>query len=192
MTARITLYELPPSPNNLKVRLALGYKGLAYDREPLQFEQFPGDRSTLVAVSGQPRTPVLKHGETVIFDSGAIVRYLEANFRDTPPLFSADWHVHGEIEQWELFARTAIGSVVGGVFQQALAPPPDPQALKQARDDLQEATGRIEDQLAKGAFLVGDSPTMADIACVPLVALGTLPPALRCLQPALPVALRSS
>ena len=86
MSKPLELYQIGGSPNNVRVRIALGFKGLAYDTWDLPMEtgQFPFDRSRLVELSGQPRTPVLKHGEVVIFDSGGILRYLEANFRDTP------------------------------------------------------------------------------------------------------------
>ncbi len=38
-------------------------------------------------ISGQHLTPVIEHGEVVLFDSAAILRYLDAAFRETPPLF---------------------------------------------------------------------------------------------------------
>ena len=72
-------------------------------------------------VSGQPLTPVLKHGEQVIFDSASILRYLEANFRDSPQLFSHDYAEMKKIEEWEWFARTDCSRPVGEVFRAAQA-----------------------------------------------------------------------
>ena len=57
--SNLILHELTGSPNNVKVRIALGYKGLEYDRRPLELNDFPGDRSAVVKVSRQPRLPVL-------------------------------------------------------------------------------------------------------------------------------------
>ena len=102
MSTKVTLYEITGSSNSVKVRIALGYKGLEYDRQVVD----PGDRSSVVSVSRQPRLPVLQHGETVIFDSGAILRYLEANFPETAPIFSEDRATLGEIEEWELLGRS--------------------------------------------------------------------------------------
>ena len=85
MDRKVTLYDLGPSPNNIKVRLALAYTKIPYEKIPVD----PQDREPLVKVSGQPLAPVMLHGETVVYDSYAILRYLDANFPKTPRLYSA-------------------------------------------------------------------------------------------------------
>lgn len=161
--ADLVLHELTGSPNSAKVRVALGYKGLSYDRRPVEVDAFPGDRAPLVKLSRQPRAPVLEHGGTVLFDSGAILRYLEANFPDAPPIFSTDYAAHAEIERWELFARTQIGEAMGAIFAQAFSPEPDLAAVAQANKMLDERTASLEDRLSSNDFLVGDHLTAADI-----------------------------
>jgi glutathione S-transferase len=165
MSTDLKLHDLTGSPNSVKARIALGYKQLEYDRQPLELDAFPGDRSSIVDVSRQPRCPVLEHGKTVIFDSGAILRYLEANFPDTPRLFVDDYQEHGEIERWELFARTQIGEPIGVLFGQAFAGEPDADAVARANAQINERTGAIEDKLSTGEFLVADHLTAADIVC---------------------------
>ena len=83
MSDQIVVHGFETS-NNFKVRVALGFKGIDYRFETID----PADRAGLVELSGQPFSPVMTHGDLVIFDSGAIMRYLEANFQDTPPLFT--------------------------------------------------------------------------------------------------------
>ena len=73
MNTNLILHELTGSPNSVKARIALGYKGLKYDRKPVELSDFPGNRDSVVKLSRQPRLPVLQHGQTVIFDSGAIL-----------------------------------------------------------------------------------------------------------------------
>ncbi len=165
MSSKLKLYELTGSPNNIKVRIALGYKGLEYEREPVELDSFPGDRSRIVKLSRQPRLPALQHGETVIFDSGSILRYLEANFPDTPRIFRDDYQEHGDIEQWELYARTQIGEPIGMLFTQAFAPEADAATIAKANELLHKRTGALEDKLSTGEYLVGDHLTAADIAC---------------------------
>ena len=165
MSAKLKLYELTGSPNNIKVRIALGYKGLEYEREPVELDSFPGDRSAVVKLSRQPRLPAMRHGETVIFDSRSILRYLEANFPDTPRIFRDDYQEHGDIEQWELYARTQIGEPIGMLFTQAFAPQADAAVIATANQLLNERTGALEDKLSTGEYLVGDHLTAADIAC---------------------------
>ncbi len=166
MSTNLTLHELTGSPNNVKARIALGYKGLKYDRKPVELSEYPGNRDSVVKLSRQPRLPVLQHGQNVIFDSGAILRYLEANFPDTPPIFDEDYETFGEIEQWELFVRTQIGEPIGMIFGQAFAPEPDAQVIAKANELLNDRTGALEDKLNTGEFLVGEHITAADIACV--------------------------
>lgn len=165
MSTKLMLHELTSSPNNVKVRIALGYKGLEYTRKPLELKEFPGDRTAVVKLSRQPRLPMLQDGDTVIFDSGGIIRYLEANFPDTPPLFVDDYETFAEIEKWELFSRTQIGEPLGMMFGQAFEPKPDTQVIAKANKLLSERTGALEDKLSTGEFLVGDHLTAADIAC---------------------------
>ena len=177
MTAPLTLHELTGSPNSVKVRIGLGLKGLEYERVPLQLDGYPGNRAKLVEVSGQPRAPVLVHGKTVVFDSSAILRYLDANFRDTAPLYSTDHATMGQIEEWELWARTDLSRPVGTMYGQCFAPSPDPEVCRQACAMIHEVTGEIESRLAESPYLVRDTPSGADLATAPAIALAMLPAA---------------
>lgn len=165
MSHELTLHELTGTPNNMKVRIALAYKGLDYERKPLELNDFPGDRASVVQLSRQPRLPVLQHGKTVQFGSDAILRYLEANFVDTPPIFVDDYQAFGEIEKWEIFARTQLGEPIGMLFGEAFAPEANLDTIAKANRLLNERTGVLEDKLSTREFLVGDHLTAADIAC---------------------------
>jgi glutathione S-transferase len=159
------LHELTGSPNSVKIRIALGYKGLDYERQPVDLDDFPGDRATAVSLSRQPRFPILQHGDAVIFDSSAILRYIEANFRETPSIFTDDYATFGEIETWEAFASTQIGPPIGMAFGQAFAPEADLDALAQANEMLSDCTAELEQKVGADKFLVGDGLTAADIVC---------------------------
>ena len=50
----IRLYELPPSPNSTKVRMALRLKGIPFD--PIKVD--PADRGNVVEATGQPSSMV--------------------------------------------------------------------------------------------------------------------------------------
>lgn len=172
MAGTLTLYDLAPSPNNMKARIALGYKGLKYEKVSIM-----DDRSEVIKVSGQPLTPVLAHDGRVIFDSAAIARYLEANFRDTPRLFSSDYDTMHAIEDWELHAKNHLLPSVGTIFGQFFAEKKDGGAVERANKMLYDGSARIEEALAKGAWLLGESMTYADVACAPMVFYGMLPEA---------------
>jgi len=172
MSRSLKLYDLGPSPNNIKVRCALAYKKLPYERIAVD----PANREAVVKVSGQPLTPVLLDGETVVFDSYAILRYLDANLPGTPKLYAADRATLKSIEQWELFARTDAGPGISKAFGQLREATPDPEVLKSGNDMLNRAASRIEETLAtKGEWLVGgNGPSAADFTVGTMLFLGAV------------------
>ena len=168
MSDAITLYDLHASPNNLKIRLALGAKGLKYKRIDVD----PTDRAAIVALSGQPLTPVLKHGDRVIFDSSAILRYIDANFREGAPLFHADRDKMKEIENWEMSFRTAGIEPIGVVFRQFFSESPDRSACAAASRKLNTFTATVEERLQQHEYLVGDRLSAADIIGAATISMG--------------------
>ena len=178
MTPVIKLYEVPPSPNNMKVRIALGYKEIPYERIPIQSQ--PGvpaakqDRSLLTKISRQPLTPVIVHGDVVMFDSSAILRYLEANFPESRPLFSTDYVFMKRIEEWEFFGRRELGEPIRMIFKEANAAQKDAAMLARARELFAERTERIETQLREGDWLCGANMSAADVVAATIVHFGVL------------------
>ena len=79
------LIQIPFSHNCVKVRVALGLKGLKYETQDIA----PMDRASVVAASGQGLVPVLLDDGRAIADSTAILLYLEKRYPD-PPLIPSD------------------------------------------------------------------------------------------------------
>ena len=170
MSRTLKLYDLAPSPNNIKVRCALAFKKLPYERILVD----PANREAVVRASTQPLTPVLLHGDTVVFDSYAIMRYLDANFPESPRLFSADRPTLKSIEAWELYARTDVGPGISMAFGQLRAETPDADVLKRANDMIAKGASRVEEVLSKSAWLMGDAPTAADFTVGTMLFLGAV------------------
>ena len=175
--AEVILHEIATSPNNLKVRIALHYKEIPFKRQAVpRKENGDLDRAGIIALSHQPFTPVLQHGDTVVFDSAAILRYLEANFPKTRPLFSTHYDTMRSIEEMETYARMEIGKPIGMMYKQAMAPAKDPAVIAKANALLHEVTERVEKRLAEGSWLVGDSMTAADVTAASSLSRTTLTP----------------
>lgn len=170
----LSLYQLGASPNSIKVRLALGLKKL-----PCQvIDTDPTDDSKIVALSGQALRPILVHGGRTIYDSHAILRYLDANWRVGPRLFGGDdADAQHEIEDWEQFARDELGAVIGMIFGQFFAPTKDPAQLEAARAQLAKACARVEEALGKSTYLMGAQPNAADCTLAAFVGHALLDPA---------------
>lgn len=92
----LQFYELAPSPNNTKIRMALRYKGIPFEAIAVD----PKDRALPIEVSGQEGTPVIADKGIVLPESEAILHYLDANYPDTPRLFPRDKAGRAACDEW--------------------------------------------------------------------------------------------
>ena len=144
MNSEITIHGFETS-NNMKVRVALGYKQIPYDFVRID----PADRSGIVKISGQHLTPVMVHGEIVLFDSAAILRYLDANFRDTPRLYGKS-----HLEEWAIEDEEFVRA----------APQPHRAELQGHLSRTVGTVSQLAEKLEGREWLVGDRMSAADIA----------------------------
>src|SRR5919202_1365007 len=177
----LELYQFELSQYSEKVRLILDYKGLAYRK----IEVTPGvGQLEVFQLSGQRKLPVLKDGDTVISDSTAIAMYLERKYPDRP-LIPTDPKERGlcfRIEEW---ADESIGVKSRKVLYGAMSQSPTfrtsvlpnttpdflkslvgavPDAVKDARDALKQDLESLSLLLLDSPYLVGNQPTLADLA----------------------------
>jgi glutathione S-transferase len=170
-----------PSPNNMKVQIALAMKGLDYETDAVSGGE-PETIAKLVEISGQPLTPILEHGDVTIYDSGAILRYIDANFPG-PRLFSPDRTEMKTIEDWESFHSNKIFGALRPalqVFFGGLEGPETAEMIKKSNGMLHEVTSRVEECLevqanAGSEWLVGTTMTAADIFVACSLGIADLP-----------------
>lgn len=161
----LKVHLVPPSPNNTKVMVALSYKGINYEALPIDLSN-PEGRAALIEGTGQSLTPAIEHDGTKLFDSSAILRYLDANF-EGPVLFSADREAHKAIEDWENYHKFGIGPFLGRAFGMFFSGQEDAEEIASINAGLYEATERLETALAKEGgrdWLVTERMTAADIS----------------------------
>ena len=152
--------------NNIKVRLALEHKGIPYEFRTIE----PTDRDELVRVSGQFLTPAMVDGDVVLFDSGAILRYLDANYPETPKLYGHSHSEQWEIEDWERFGRGPLAEpMMSLVHARVRGEGVTPALEESAGTDFGEALRRLEEHLDGRQWLVGDEMTAADITCAAVI-----------------------
>jgi glutathione S-transferase len=89
--AEIILYELGGvggrrySVFSWRTRMALAHKGIAFESRPVRVT----DKAS-IAFSGQAKVPIIRDGDTVVFDSWKIAEHLEKRFPDRPSLFGGE------------------------------------------------------------------------------------------------------
>ncbi len=158
-SSKLTVHGFETS-NNMKVRVALGYKSIPYEFRTIDSV----DRDEIVRISGQYLTPIIEHGDVVLCDSGAIMRYLDIAFRDTPKLFGHSRLGQWEIEDWELFAKHRMAGPMMRIVHVKIAGGAPDAATKQAcADDFASALSELAQQIGDRDWVVGEELTAADI-----------------------------
>jgi glutathione S-transferase len=157
----LRVHRVPFSTNVERVALACGIKGV-----PVEWvDHDPADRSALVALSGQPLTPVAEFGADVVSDSPRILERLEREHPD-PPLYPSDPAGRARAE---LFVEWFNG--VWKVAPNALAedePPADAEAAAYT-GIVDRHTELFEALLAEGTYLIGPELTVADVVAFPFL-----------------------
>src|SRR6201999_2469609 len=82
----IDFYWGSGSPPCWRVALALEYKGLSYNSHLLHFDRQEHKSPQMLAMNFRGRLPVLRDGDYVVFESLAILYYLDQKYPD-PPIF---------------------------------------------------------------------------------------------------------
>jgi len=101
----IQLYQLPISHFCEKVRWALDYKGLLFERRNL----LPGlHAKTASRLTGQTALPILHDQTRIINDSAQIIDYLDQQYPHQP-LTPIDHKLEAQARAWERFADQEIG-----------------------------------------------------------------------------------
>jgi len=124
------------------------------------------DAPEFLARNPHGRIPVIEDGETAVWESHTILRYLAARY-SRGRFWREDPAARSKAERWMDWAQTALQpDFLGGVFWGWFL---TPEALRDAaaiRDSLArcEAHFQLLDRiLATRAFLVGDNLTLGDI-----------------------------
>src|ERR1700752_529934 len=116
----LTLCYTALSPFCRKVRMAMEYKGLA-------FELAPADHvAEVAALNVRAEVPVLIDGDTIVSNSPDILAYLDRKFPDRP-LYPAEAGAFAQARDWERMSDThldAILTVIGNWKFAELPPMP--------------------------------------------------------------------
>lgn len=182
----LIFHHFASSPFSEKVRLVLGWKGLAW--RSVEVPVMLPKPDVVALTGGYRRTPLLQVGADVYCDTALICRVLDAR-APAPPLEPADAPLHPVVAQWA--ETTLFWTAVPYATQPAAIPHLFPGATLEflhalardraemtagfrrlpARDAAAQLVGYLgwlEALLAPGqAFLLGDRPGLADFAVAP-------------------------
>lgn len=170
----IRLYDYTLSGSCYKVRLLLGFLGLDYEAKGIGFYPEKAHKSPeFLAINPLGQIPVLEDGDVRLRDAQAILAYLARRYDSGGTWLPQDPARFGEVMMWLAFAGGEVMQASAARLHDALGYDLD---IAAARAGAHRAFEVLDDHLAEQAILgrewiVGGTPTIADIACFPYVAL---------------------
>jgi len=171
---RIQLYSLP-TPNGVKVSIALEELGLPYEPHLVSFEKNDQLSAEFLSLNPNNKIPAIidpngPNGKPLaLFESGAILMYLAEK---TGRLIPKDPAARYETLQWVMFQMGGIGPMFGQVGFFVKFAGKDFED-KRPRDRYVAESKRLlavlEKRLEGRAWIMGDEYSIADIATFPWI-----------------------
>ena len=155
-TPALTLVSHALCPYVQRAAIVLVEKGVDYRRIDIDLAAKPGWFS---ALSPLGKTPLLRVGDTAVFESAVICEYLDETL--SPPLHPADPLARARERAWVEFGSAVLAAI--GAFYNAA----DETGLQQRRDELAKRFAQFEAALGDGPFFAGALFGMVDAAMGP-------------------------
>jgi len=168
------VYWISGSPYSWRVTLAMEIKGLDYVSHRLDPEKGEHKTPEFLALNPRGKVPVLKDGDLVIYESMAILAYLEAKHPE-PALFGAtpseSGHIWQRVFEVENYVQGPHAGVVIPIFF---------DGIEEKREDITAYAkvchgelARLDGILSESVFLAGGRAggriSAADISFYPLL-----------------------
>ncbi|MDJ0597807.1 MAG: glutathione S-transferase family protein [Crocosphaera sp.] len=168
----LKLYHLPISFNSRRVWIALLEKGLSFELVPMKLD---GDQLTpnFLALNPFHHIPVLVDGEFSLFESLAILDYLEAKYPN-PALVPSDPQGLGTVKMINLVTLNELLPATTPLIRQSMGfVTLDESTQSQAQEKVATVLKFFEQSMGDRSYIVGHSLTLGDIVAGTIV--GFLP-----------------
>jgi GST-like protein len=168
---RIQLYSFP-TPNGVKVSIALEETGLAYEAHAIDIMKNETWTPQFLSLNPNGKIPAILDpdgpgGKPIgLFESGAILVYLAEKSGKLLPTDAARRY---ETLQWVFFQMAAVGPMFGqlGFFHKfAGREIADKRPLERYRDESRRLIGVMDKRLSGRKWFMDDDYTIADVAHV--------------------------
>ena len=162
----ITVYGRNTSSNVQIVMWALGELGLAHERLDVGGQYGGTDTPEFLAMNPMGLVPVLRDGDTTIFESAAILRYLGAAY-GPEAFWPKDPAARARLDQWAEWAKNSVAGLFTMEIFWQLVRTPEPERdlarVDRAARRLGELMRIADRRLADRAYLGGEALAFPDI-----------------------------
>lgn len=167
----IKLHYHPFSTFARRVRIALIEKGIPAELVEVDMVARAHKGPAYLALNPYGRVPTLEEDGFVLYESTAILEYLEAT-HPTPPLLPADVRgralaaMHMKLCDIQLARQTGVI-----IFPKRFLPKDrwDEKAMAQAKKEIEMHLGILEPQLQGKQYLIGDRYGLVEVCYTPFV-----------------------
>lgn len=156
MPAKLTLVSFDLCPYVQRAAIVLAEKGVPFERIDVDLSNKP---DWFKAISPLGKVPLLKVGDDVLFESAAIVEYLDET--EEPRLHPADALTRARHRAWMEFGSAALGDIW------TMETAADQTAFDDAVDRLREKMERLEAELGAGPYFAGEAFSIVDAVFAP-------------------------
>lgn len=161
----LTLYGRGTSDNVQKALWALGETGRRFEHVPLGGAYGGLDDPDFAAMNPHRRVPTLKDGDTVVWESDAIVRYVAAKYsRGT--LWPVDVSERSRADQWMAWTLAHLYGDSNLLFWLTVRTPvadQDAERIARVHGRLSGWYRRLDQHLSAHEYVAGERLTMGDV-----------------------------
>jgi glutathione S-transferase len=162
----LKIYGLDFSPWVNRVRFKANQIGLDYDYISVDLLGGEGQSPEYKQLHPAGKVPVIDDDGFVLFESGAICRYLAT--KSTSPLYPNDVKSKAIVDQWTDYSVTHIAMAMqkvlfNSVIYKFMDKEQDKRSLEEGQEFLQRFLPIIDTQLSSTKYLAGDSISLADM-----------------------------
>lgn len=168
----IDLYWGSGSAHCWRVLLALEHKAIPWTSHLLKLDQQEHKAPQMLAMNPRGRVPVLRDDDYVVFESVAVLYYLDLRFPQ-PPIFGISPQEAGVImrviEEYQAYIEPSVLQVLEALPEKR-APRID-EAVTEAMIRIASEARTIERRLAQSEWVVGERFSAADMVIYPDIRL---------------------
>ncbi|MEM7544132.1 MAG: glutathione S-transferase family protein [Pseudomonadota bacterium] len=162
----ITVYGRDTSSNVQIVMWAIAELGLECERHDIGHSYGGNDTPAYLAMNPMGLVPTIRDGDLVMWESGAILRYLAARYGDEV-FWPRDPAVRAPLDMWAEWCKTEFGPKFNyGVFVPSVrtaASKRDNVAIAKAVEATKPLAHMLDARIGNGPWLAGAHFTFADI-----------------------------
>src|SRR5512139_3737021 len=167
----LKLHYHPFSTFARRVRIALAEKNIPAELVEVDMVARAHRSPAYLALNPYGRVPTLEEDGFVLYESTAILEYLEAT-HPTPPLVPADARGRALVSMHMKLCDLQLARQTGTIiFPKRFLPKErwDEKAMAQAKKEIEKHLEIVEGQLGSKQYLVSDRYTMVEVCYTPLV-----------------------